>query len=217
MDHRVKAQQYILCSQYFVLGKRRRLKICLILGLNSIINLRRTVPSILTYSHALKRAWEYSLLISILLLLPHILAPYRSPYPLYYLLSSLDSHISSYPSPYPLYSLVSSLYFHISPYPSTYTLYSLVSSLYSHISPYRSTYTLYFPVSPLYSHISPCFSTYTLYSLVAPPYSYISLGFLHILSTSFFLSSYNTLNESAGQRSRKFLGKITEQAILSSW
>ena len=133
-DLRVKAQQYILCSQYFVLGKRRRLKICLILGLNSIINLRRTVPSILTYSHALKRAWEYSLLISILLLLPHILAPCRSPYR--------------------LYSLESSLYSHISLCLSTYTLYSLVSSLFSHISPCL----LHIPSTPLYRLCAPIYS-----------------------------------------------------------
>ena len=106
MDLRVKAQQYILCSQYLVLGKRRRVKICLILGLN-LINLRGTVPSAPAYSHALFRAQEYSLLISILLLLPHILAPYRFPYPLYSLESSLYSHISLCPSKYTLYSLVS--------------------------------------------------------------------------------------------------------------
>ena len=80
------------------------------------------------------------------------------------------------------------------PVPSTYSLYSLVSSLYSHISPYSSTYSLYCPVSSLHSYISLCLFTYP--------------------STSIFLSSYNTLNEFAGQRSRKFLGKITEQAIL---
>ena len=52
MDLKVKAQQCSLRSQYFVLGKRRRLKICLILGLN-LINLRGTVPSTPAYSHAL--------------------------------------------------------------------------------------------------------------------------------------------------------------------
>ena len=52
MDLKVKAQQYSLRSQYFVLGKGRRLKICLILGLN-LINLRGTVPSTPAYSHAL--------------------------------------------------------------------------------------------------------------------------------------------------------------------
>ena len=173
MDLRVKAQQYILCSQYFVLGKRRRLKICPILGLN-LINLRGTVPSTPSYSHALFRAWEYSLLISILRPLPHILAPYCSPYPLYSLVSSLYSHISLCPSTYTLHSLASSFYSHISPYPSTYTLYSLVSSLFSHISQYTSTYTLYSLVSSLFSHISPHRSTYPLYSLVSSLFSHIS-------------------------------------------
>ena len=319
MDLKVKAKQYILCSQYFVLGKRSRLKICVILGLN-LINLRGTVPNTPAYSHALFKAWEYSLLISIHLLLQHILAPYRSPYPLYSLVSSLDSHISPYPlhipstpsyrlcspmypriyrllyshispypSTYPLYSLVSSLSPHIFPCPSTYPLYSLVSSLFPHISPYTSTYTLYslyrlcnpiyprallhipftpfyrlctpiysrtllhIPSTPLYRLCTPiyprallhipstplyCLSTpiyprallhipsnplyrlstpiYPLYYPVTSLHSYISLWLFTYPSASFFLSSYNTLNEFAGQRSRKFLGKITEQAILPS-
>ena len=133
------------------------------------------------------------------------------------LVSSLYSHISLCPSTYTLYSLVSSSYSHISPDPSTYTLYSLVSSLHSHVSPHLSTYPLYSLASSLFSHISP----YLLHITSTPLYRLCTLiypyGFLDIPLLPFFLSSYNTLNEFAGQRFRKFLGKITEQAILSSW
>ena len=118
-----------------------------------------------------------------------------------------------------LYSFVLSLYSHIPPYRSTYPLYSLVWSWYSHISPYL----LHIPSTPLYagswySHISPYPSSYILYSLVSFLLSYqYPCGFLNFLSTSFYLCSHNIFNEFAGQRSRNFLGKTTEQAILSSW
>ena len=136
MDLKVKAKQYILCSQYFVLGKRSRLKICVILGLN-LINLRGTVPNTPAYFHALFRAWEYNLLISILLLLPHILAPYRSQYPLYSIVSSLDSHIN-----YPRALL------HI---PST-PLYRLCTPIHS-----RTLLHLNIPSTPLYRLSTPIY------------------------------------------------------------
>ena len=104
------------------------------------------------------------------------------------------------------------------PFVSTCTLYSFVLSLYSHIPPYRSTYPLYSLVWSWYSHISPYPSSYILYSLVSFLLSYqYPCGFLNFLSTSFYLSSHNIFNEFAGQRSRNFLDKTTEQAILSSW
>ena len=126
------------------------------------------------------------------------LPPFVSTCTLYSFVLSLYSHISPYRSTYPLYSIAWSWYSHISPYPSTYTPYSLVWSWYSHISPYPSSYILYSLVSFLLSYQYPC-------------------GFLNFLSTSFYLSSHNIFNEFAGQRSRNFLGKTTEQAILSSW
>ena len=149
------------------------------------------------------RTFYISPLLSCIVFVSQI-SPYPSTYPLHSFVSSFHSHIYPYPSTYTLYSLVSSFFSHISQCPSTYPLYYLPSSLYSHMSQYPSTYPLYSHMSSLFSHVSPCFSTYTLYSLVSSLHSYI------------FLSSYNTLNEFAGQRSRKFLGKITEQAILPS-
>ena len=152
MDLKVKAKQYVLCSQYFVLGKRSRFKICVILGLN-LINLRGTVPNTPAYSHALFRAWEYSLLISILLLLPHILAPYRSPYPLYSLVSSLDSHTS----PYPLHIPSTPLYRLCTPiYPRT-LLYIPSTPLYPLCNPIYPRAPLHIPSAPLYRLSTPIY------------------------------------------------------------
>ena len=194
MDLKIKAKQYIFCSQYFVLGKRSRLKICVILGLN-LINLRGTVPNTPAYSHALFRAWEYSLLISILLLLPHILAPYRSQYPLYSLVSSLDSHIN-YPRALlhipsaPLYRLCSPIYprtpLHIYPLlpcivfvlpyiPVPFYISPLLPCI-VFVLPYIPVPFYIYPLLPciVSSHISPCPSTYTLYSPVSSFHSHIS-------------------------------------------
>ena len=202
MDLKVKAKQYVLCSQYFVLGKRSRFKICVILGLN-LINLQGTVPNTPAYSHALFRAWEYSLLISILLLLPHILAPYRSPYPLYSLVSSLDSHTSPYPlhiPSTPLYRLCTPIYpralLHV---PST-PLYRLCCPIYPrtplHIPPtplyrlctpiYPRT-LLYIPSTPLYPLCNPIYPRAPLHIPSAPLYRLSTpiypRALLHIPST----------------------------------
>ena len=184
MDLKVKAKQYILCSQYFVLGKRSRLKICVILGLN-LINLRGTVPNTPAYSHALFRAWEYSLLISILLLLPHILAPYRSQYPLYSLVSSLDSHIN-YPRALlhipsaPLYRLCTPIYsrtlLHI---PST-PLYRLCSPIYPRTPLHIPSTPLYRLCTPIHSRTLLHLPSTPLYRLSTPIYP---RALLHIPST----------------------------------
>ena len=185
MDLKVKTKQYILCPQYFVLGKRSRLKICVILGLN-LINLRGTVPNTPAYSHALLRTWEYSLLISILLLIPHILAPYRSPYPLYSLVSSLDSHISPYPlhiPSTPLYCLCNPIYpralLHI---PFT-TLYRLSTLIYPRA-------LLHIPSTPLYCLSTPIYPRVLLHIPSTPLYrlctSIYSRTLLHIPSTALY-------------------------------
>ena len=194
MDLKVKAKQYILCSQYFVLGKRSRLKICVILGLN-LINLRRTVPNTPAYSHALFRAWEYSLLISILLLLPHILAPYRSQYPLYSIVSSLDSHIN-YPRALlhipstPLYRLCTPIYprtFYISPLLPCIVVVLPYIPVPFYISPLLPCIVFVLPYIPVPFYISPLLPCivfvlpytpvhlyiYTLFSLVSSLYSHI--------------------------------------------
>ena len=187
MDLKVKAKQYILCVQYFVLGKRSRLKICVILGLN-LINLRGTVPNTPAYSHALFRAWEYSLLISILLLLPHILAPYRSQYPLYSLVSSLDSHIN-YPRALlhipsaPLYRLCTPIYprtlLHI---PST-PLYRLCTPIYSRTLLHIPSTPLYRLCSPIYPRTPLHIPSTPLYRLCTPIHS---RTLLHLPSTPLY-------------------------------
>ena len=179
MDLKVKAKQYILCSQYFVLGKRSRLKICVILGLN-LINLRGTVPNTPAYSHTLFRAWEYSLLISIRLLLPHILAPYRSQYPLYSLVSSLDSHIN-YPRALlhipsaPLYRLCTPIY-------SRTLLHIPSTPLYRPCSPIYSRALLHIPSTPFYRLCSPIYPRtplhiYPLLPCIVFPLPYIPVPF----------------------------------------
>ena len=149
-DLRVKAQQYILFSHYFFVGKRRRHKIFCYpwVKLNHPSRNRaqysRVFPSpphpFFSFIIALYSPINY-LLPWIVYVLPY--TPYSSTYLLYSLVSFLRSHISPYPAIYTLYSLVPSLFSHISPYPSSYPLYSLASSLYSYISPYPSTYPLY--------------------------------------------------------------------------
>ena len=194
MDLKVKAKQYILCSLYFLLGKRSRLKICVILGLN-LINLRGTVPNTPAYSHALFRAWEYSLLISILLLLPHILAPYRSQYPLYSLVSSLDSHIN-YPRALlhipsaPLYRLCTPIYprtlLHI---PST-PLYRLCTPIYSRTLLHIPSTPLYRLCSAIYSRALLHISSTLLYRLCSPIYPRTPLHIYPLLPCIVFLLPY---------------------------
>ena len=194
MDLKVKAKQYILCSLYFLLGKRSRLKICVILGLN-LINLRGTVPNTPAYSHALFRAWEYSLLISILLLLPHILAPYRSQYPLYSLVSSLDSHIN-YPHALlhipsaPLYRLCTPIYprtlLHI---PST-PLYRLCTPIYSRTLLHIPSTPLYRLCSAIYSRALLHISSTLLYRLCSPIYPRTPLHIYPLLPCIVFLLPY---------------------------
>ena len=174
MNLKVKAKQYILCSQYFVLGKRSRLKICVILGLN-LINLRGTVPNTPAYSHALFRAWEYSLLISILLLLPHILAPYRSQYPLYSLVSSLDSHIN-----YPRALL------HIPSAP----LYRLCTQIYSRTLLHIPSTPLYRPCSPIYSRALLHIPSTPFYRLCSPIYPRTPLHIYPLLPCIVFVLPY---------------------------
>ena len=93
--------------------------------------------------------------------------------------------------------------------------------LYRLCTPIYPRTLLHIPSTPLYRLCTPIYPRAFLPTPSTPLYRPCTLinpyGFLHILSTSFFLSSYNTLNKFAGQRSRKFLCKITEQAILSSW
>ena len=107
-------------------------------------------------------------------------------------------------------------------YPRT-VLHIPSTPLYGLGTPIYPRTLLHIPSTPLYagswySHISPYPSSYILYSLVSFLLSYqYPCGFLNFLPTSFYLSSHNIFNEFAGQRSRNFLGKTTEQAILSSW
>ena len=189
-DLRVKAQQYILFSHYFFVGKRRRHKICVILGLNVII--LRGTP---VYSHRLRSSSV--LLIYNRLILPNKLSTpldrlYTSIYPLLFYISPLLPCIifalPYIPVPCYIHPLLPStvVVLPFSPYPSTYSPYSLVSSLYSYISPYPSTYPLYSLVLSLYSNISPYPSTYPLYPLVSSLYSHISPTLLHIPSTPLY-------------------------------
>ena len=181
----------ILCSHYFFVDERPRLKICLILESNqlNLTILGGTLPITPVYSHSRLHA-VFSLIFS-------FDSTWISPV-LFYIYPLLPCIVFVFPYiPVPIYSLVSSLYSHITPYLFKYTLYSLVSSLYSHTSRtllnipstplyrlwspvYRCTllrsfkYTLYSLVSPLYSHITPYPFKYTLNSRISPLYSHIT-------------------------------------------
>ena len=155
LDLRVKAQQNminILCSHYFFVDGRRRLKICLILRLNLTI-LRGTLP--------ITPCIPIPLFIQSSHLLPCKLALCPSTYPLYSLVSSLYSYISPSPSIYPLYLLVSSLYSHISPSPSR-DIYPLLPCI-VFVLPYFSVpcTLLYVPVL---SYIPVAFYVFPLFS-----------------------------------------------------
>ena len=183
----------ILCSHYFFVDERPRLKICLILESNqlNLTILRGTLPITPVYSHfplhavfslifSFDSTWISPLLFyispllsCIVFVLPYIPVPFQIS-PLLPCIVFILPYIPV-PSTYTLYSLVSSLYSHISPYPSRYPLYSLASSLYSHISPYL----LHIPSTPLYRLCTPIYPR-TLpdipssYSLVSSLYSHIS-------------------------------------------
>ena len=145
-DLRLKAQQYILFSHYFFEGKRRRHKICVILGLN-VIMLRGTP----VYSHRLRSS-------SVLLIYNRLILPNKLSTPLDRLCTSI----------YPLILYISPLLpciilrSHISPYPAIYTFYSLVPSLFSHFP--RTLQHI--PSTPLYRFCTPIYPRTLLHIIV---------------------------------------------------
>ena len=169
-DLRVKAQQYILFSHNFFEGKRRRHKICVILGLN-VIMLRGTP----VYSHRLRSS-------SVLLIYNRLILPNKLSTPLDRLCTSI----------YPLILYISPLLpciilrSHISPYPAIYTFYSLVPSLFSHFP--RTLQHI--PSTPLYRFCTPIYPRTLLHIPPTPLYRLCTPTYprtlLHIPSTPLY-------------------------------
>ena len=186
----------ILCSHYFFVDERPRLKICLILESNqlNLTILRGTLPITPVYSHfplhavfslifSFDSTWISPVLFYISPLLPCIvfILPYIPvSFYIYHLLPCIVFILPYIPVPFYIYPLLPCIVF-ILPY--TRTLPDIPSTpLYRLYTPIYPRILLHIPSTPLYRP----------YTLIYP------FGFLRILSSSLFLSSDNTFNEFAG-------------------